>query len=307
MAEGKVVTLGVRGTLSCLEAAGGKKLWRKNDFQGFWPSFFISSSPIIADGLCIAQVGGKENGRGKSNGGIVAYDLTSGEEKWKWTGDVPGYASPILETVAGGKEVVAETDGNIVGLGVADGKLLWKTPFKVRYNAATPIGNGQTIIYSGAGGGTNAVTIEKQGDAMMAKELWSNKENAVQYNTPVLKDGLLYGISNSGKLFCLKAADGKTAWTASTPTPAGGGGQGGRGRGGMMGGSAGYGSVVDAGPVLFALTPAAQLIVFEPSDKEYKQIASYKVAEGNTYSYPVVSGNRLFIKDKSALTLWMIE
>jgi hypothetical protein len=64
---------------------------------------------------------------------------------------------------------------------------------------------------------------------------------------------------------------------------------------------------VDAGSVLFALTPTAQLIVFEPSDKEFKQIASYKVAAGDTYAYPIVAGNRLFIKDKNALTLWTIE
>ena len=75
VAEGKVVTLGVRGILSCLDAATGKLAWRKDDFKGKWPMFFTSSSPIIVDGLCIAQLGGRDDG------GIVAYDLASGEEK----------------------------------------------------------------------------------------------------------------------------------------------------------------------------------------------------------------------------------
>ena len=74
-----------------------------------------------------------------------------------------------------------------------------------------------------------------------------------------------------------------------------------------MMGQTGYGSVVDAGSVLFALTPAAQLIVFEPTGEKYKQIASYKVADGGTYAYPVISGNRIFIKDKDSLALWTIE
>jgi hypothetical protein len=39
VAEGKVVTLGVRGMLSCLDAADGKVVWRKNDIRG-WPQFF---------------------------------------------------------------------------------------------------------------------------------------------------------------------------------------------------------------------------------------------------------------------------
>jgi len=75
-----------------------------------------------------------------------------------------------------------------------------------------------------------------------------------------------------------------------------------------MGGSgAGYGSIVDAGSVLIALTPSSQLVVFEPSDKGYKQLASYKVADSPTHAYPLLSGNRLFIKDKDSVTLWIIE
>jgi outer membrane protein assembly factor BamB len=64
---------------------------------------------------------------------------------------------------------------------------------------------------------------------------------------------------------------------------------------------------VDAGSVLLALTPAAQLVVFEPSDKEFKQVASYKVSDTQTHAYPVASGNRIFIKDKQTLTLWTVE
>ena len=73
-----------------------------------------------------------------------------------------------------------------------------------------------------------------------------------------------------------------------------------------MGGGGGFGSVVDAGSVLLALTPSAQLIVLDPSDKEFKQVASYKVGSG-TYSYPLASGNRIFIKDKDSVTLWTVD
>ena len=79
-----------------------------------------------------------------------------------------------------------------------------------------------------------------------------------------------------------------------------------RGRRRRMGGG-GYGSIVDAGSVLLALTPSAQLVVFEPTDKEFKQIASYKVAESQTYAYPIIAGNRIFVKDKDSFILWMIE
>ncbi len=306
VADGKVVTLGIRGVVSCLDAASGKVLWRKDDFKGATPRFFTSSSPLVTDGMAIVQLGGD------ADGSVVAYDLTSGNDKWKWTGDVPGYASPVLLTVAGTKMVVAETDKRIVGLGVSDGKLLWETPYVAQgrgYNASTPIVDGDTLIYCGSGRGAIAVKIEKSGDAFAAKELWKNPDNSVQFNTPVLKGGFLFGLSANNDLFCVNAQDGKTAWTAplsppaaAEPPPEGGGRPQGRG---MRGG--GFGSVVDAGSVLLALTPASELIAFQPDGKAYSELARIKVGSSQTHAYPVASGNRLFVKDQDAVMLYTVQ
>jgi outer membrane protein assembly factor BamB len=285
VADGKVLTIGVGGVLSCVDAASGKMLWRKDDFTGAWPKFFTASSPIVTGGLCIAQLGSE------SNGGIVAYDLATGDQKWKWTGDGTAYASPDLLTVEGTKMVVTLTAKKIVGLGVADGKLLWEAPFPVQgmnYNAATPIVEGQTVIFAGAGRGTKAVKIEKTADGFAAKELWSNPDNGVQFNSPVLKGGQIYGLSQKSVIFCLDAKDGKTLWTAEL-------------------GGRGFGSIVDAGSALLALTPKGELVVFEPSDKEYKKLATYKVADTETYAYPVPAGKGVFVKEKDSLSLWNID
>jgi outer membrane protein assembly factor BamB len=285
VADGKVLTIGVGGVLSCVDAASGKMLWRKDDFSGAWPKFFTASSPIVTGGLCIAQLGSE------SNGGIVAYDLATGDQKWKWTGDGTAYASPDLLTVEGTKMVVTLTAKKIVGLGVADGKLLWEAPFPVQgmnYNAATPIVEGQTVIFAGAGRGTKAVKIEKTTDGFAVKELWSNPDNGVQFNSPVLKGGQIYGLSQKSVIFCLDAKDGKTLWTAEL-------------------GGRGFGSIVDAGSALLALTPKGELVVFEPSDKEYKKLATYKVADTETYAYPVPAGKGVFVKEKDSLSLWNID
>ena len=311
VADGKVVTLGVRGTVSCLDAATGKVLWRKDEFNGATPNFFAASSPLIANGLCFAQLGGRDNGA------IVAYDLTSGEQKWKWTGDGSAYGSPVIMDVGGTKLIVALTEHKIVALAAGDGKLAWETPFAGQgmgaYNAATPIVDGQTLIYSGSKRGVKAVKIEKEGDALTAKELWSNPDESVQFNTPVLKDGLLYGLTQSNELFCIDAKDGKTAWTAPVAAaapappadaPQGGGGRRGGGGGGMRGG--GFGSIVDAGSVMLALTPSSELVVFQPG-KTYNEVARVKVADSPTHAYPVAANNGLYIKDKDSVTLWAVN
>ena len=334
VADGKVVTLGVRSALSCVDATSGKKLWRKEDIRG-WPTFFTSSSPLIANGLVIAQLGGRENGM------TAAFDLNSGEEKWKATDSTPAYASPVLLQASGVNLVVVTTDGKIVALNAMDGKQVWETPFRAQgmggYNAATPIIDAQTIYYSGARRGVKAVKLEKGAEGFTAKELWSNTEKSVQFNSPVLKDGYLYGLTDKDELFCLNAQDGKTSWSspineappaAGNPPPGpaavapgadgdrppggnrppgSGFGPGGGRRGGGGGGRGGYGSVVDAGKVMLALTPNSRLVVFEPNGKEFKKLASYKVAPSATHAYPVASGNRIFIKDKDSVILWTVN
>ena len=357
VADGKVLTLGVHGMLTCYDAASGKILWQKDGFGGSLPNFSPSSSPIVIDGLCIAQVGGNRGG------GIVAYDLASGEEKWKWTGDGPAYASPALLTIDGQKAIVAVTANKLVAISATDGSSLWQTSYtQGRYNAATPIIAGQTMIYAGPTSGITSVSMVKDGDALAAKPRWKNSDYSLMYNTPVLRDGMLYGISNLNALFCVNAETGDTAWSAplgqsaGSGTPAASGekksddaasgekksndtaaaenkstaddaksadqksddkkgdekgdggkkGPGMRGKGGMRGGmrggagGGGYGSVVDAGSVLIALIPSGQLVVFEPNDKEFKQIAAYKIADSDAYAYPILSGNRIYTKDKNS-------
>jgi outer membrane protein assembly factor BamB len=243
-------------------------------------------SPIIVDGLAVAQLGKGDDGA------MIAYDLGSGEEEWRCAGGCPEYSSPVLLSVDGTKQLVTLTEKSIVGVGLADGKLLWQLPFapaRRAYNAATPIVDGQTVIYTGAGRGTKAVKIEKEGDGFVAKELWSNPDVAPQFNTPVLKDGLLFGVSDRGNLFCLSAADGKTAWTDSAE----------HGRG--------FAAIVDGGACLLALPSTSELIVFKPNGVKYEQLAAIKVAETDTYAHPVLAGKRIFVKDNEAVTLYTIE
>src|SRR5439155_13788597 len=141
--------------------------------------FFTASSPIILEGKCIAYTGGRGTGE------IGAYDLASGEAKWKWTGAGPGYGSPVLMTVDGTKQLVTLTEGSLVGIGVADGKQLWQVPYQSRYNTNTPIVDGSTVICSAPQAATVAVKVEKQGGGFAATQLWKKSQPAAGiYNTP---------------------------------------------------------------------------------------------------------------------------
>jgi outer membrane protein assembly factor BamB len=284
VADGKVVTLGVGGVVSCLDAATGKLVWRKDPFPKIVPRFFASFSPIIVDGMAIVYLGGQ------GNGALIAYNLAGGDEKWRWADEGPDYGSPVLFTVEGTRQIVTPTEKSIVGISVADGKLLWQFPFQPQgraYNAPTPIVDKQSIIVTGMGRGTKCLKIEKQGNGFAVKELWSNSDLATQFNTPVLMDGLLFGISGRNNLFCIDAQTGQTAWTDAT-----------------IRGSSGFGAIVGAGSSLILLTNDSDLIVYKPDGDAYSEIKRYRVAETETYAHPAISGNRIYIKDQDAVTMW---
>lgn len=276
--DGKVATLGVGGVVSCVDAKTGKEVWQKK--TNAKPQFYTSDSPLVAEGLCVIHLGDRQKGE------LTAFDLGSGEVKWKWAGDAPSYGSPVLATISGVKQVVVVTPKNLVGVSFSDGKLLWQTPFMAgRYPTGTPVVDGDTVIVPG-----RAFAIVHTGDKFESKELWKGQAPH-QYNTPVLKDGVLYGLSGRGKstkLYAQDAKTGKVLWEGKDEHGE-------------------CGAVLDAGSVLLEQSSDSQLVAFKPSKTGYEEIAKYKVADSPTWAMPIVAGNRIYVKDRESVTLWTIE
>jgi hypothetical protein len=58
---------------------------------------------------------------------------------------------------------------------------------------------------------------------------------------------------------------------------------------------------------VFALEEDADLIVGRVDGSSFQELKRYKVADAVTWSAPAISGNRIFVKDASTVTLWTIE
>jgi hypothetical protein len=59
-----------------------------------------------------------------------------------------------------------------------------------------------------------------------------------------------------------------------------------------------------SGDLLFLLNDDAELIVARASAKGFEPLQRYTVATSATWAQPTISGNRIFIKDATTLTLW---
>ena len=283
VADGRICTFGINGILSCFDAETGKPLWRK-EFGS--PEFGTATSPVVDRGLLIAHVG--TNGRGA----LTAFDAQTGAEKWSWKGDGPAYASAIVAELGGTRQVVTQSQHNIVGVRAATGELLWRIPFSTPYeqNIVTPVLYRETLIFSGLDNGVMGVKVLKRGSEWVTETVWQNKDVGMYMNSPVVSGDLLFGLSylKRGQFFCLDPRNGATLWTSE-------------------GRQADNAAIVDAGSVLFFLTNDAELIVARKSRKGFEPLRKYSVADSPTWAHPVILNSGVLIKDATTLALWGAE
>jgi outer membrane protein assembly factor BamB len=281
--DGRLYTFGISGVLSCLDAATGKVIWRKEysqDFKKTWPQFGTSMSPAAADGLIVALVGTNDDGA------IVAYEAKSGAQKWIWKGDGPAYGSPVIVEIGGVKQVVTPTQKNAVGLALASGELLWRIDFPGRagMNIPTPLRFGQRLVLAGDPG-TMLVQVNRQGNSWSTEKAWQITELTMRFSSPVYKDNLIFGFSNrnSGMFFCVDAESGQTLWTSEP----------------RQGDNA---VIYLAGDLLFLLKNDAELIIARATGSAFEPLRRYHVSDSATYANPLFLPKGLVIKDDTALS-----
>ncbi len=285
IAGGRLYTFGITEILSCYDLAKGKALWRKT-FTGQYPAtspiYGTAASPIVDHGLVIVHVGTAKQGA------LTAFDATTGDMKWQWTGDGPAYASPIVVEMAGVRQVVTQSETSIVSVAAATGALLWKLPFTTPYvqNIVTPLLYKDTLIFSGLEQGVFAVRVAKGANGLTAETVWKNDQVSMYMNSPVVKGDLIFGYShkNRGQYFCVDATTGKTIWLGEP----------------RQGDNA---AMLLAGNFILSLNNDADLIVTKAVGSGYEVVKKYHVAESATYAHPAPTRGGLLVKDANTLAL----
>jgi outer membrane protein assembly factor BamB len=294
VARGRLYTLGISGILSAFDAGTGAVLWRNDftkDFPKTSPIYGVAMSPIVVEiapqtEAIVAHVGGP------GRGALMAFDLATGAVKWAWRGDGPGYASPVLMTAVGGaRQIVTQTERNLVSVDARNGTLLWHLPFTTEYdqNSITPIVRGDVVINSGLDKGFTAFRVSRTGEAWKAEQLWHTDEPSSYLSTPVLHSGVLFGLGrrNRGQFFAMDAATGQVLWQTD----------------GRQGDNA---ALAQMGSTLFALTSDGELIVFPVSRTGFTPTRKYTVASSPTWAHPALVAAGILVKDENTLTLWKV-
>lgn len=202
--DGDVVyTLSKMGDLFCLDAATGAVQWQVqvHKDQGFkLTTWSFSTAPLVVGEKLILNLG--------SAG--VALDKKTGKVIWENGKDVCGYATPVPCEIDGEKCVVLGAAEHVIGVRIADGKVLWKHPFtnKHKATAADPLVRGNEVFAS-SGYGRGCIKIRI--DGTKTTPVFDNKVMSNLMSCSVLWKDQIYGFDEYA-LKCIDFADSKEHW-----------------------------------------------------------------------------------------------
>jgi outer membrane protein assembly factor BamB len=286
--DGKLYTYGITGIVTCWDAADGKQLWQVDALKKFGAKnlfFGASCSPLVEGNTVLLNVGAK-------GASVVAFDRDKGEVVWKSQDDPASYASPIATGSGPDRQVIFLTAEGVISVSPADGSLFWRFPLKDRLFEAstTPARAGDILLASAITYGSAGLHLATKDGKPAMSEAWTNPKLTSYFTTPVAvgKEHVYLVTGTTPNLFkptppqadlhAIDAASGKALWT--------------RPKVGQY-----HASLLRTGDdKLLMLEDTGDLVLVDPSPKQYKELARSKVC-GATWAHPALADGRLYLRD----------
>jgi outer membrane protein assembly factor BamB len=291
--EDCIVTIGPRCHVSCVETKTGAFRWGidlQKDYGTTEPLWFTGQCPLIDGGKAIIAPGGPDTL-------LMAVDCKTGEVVWQVPnskGWKMSHSSIMPLTLHGEEMYVYAAVGGMVGVSKS-GELLWDIPWSASVIAPSPVAieGDKIFITAGYGSGSLMVQIDKTTDGYAAKEIAKHGPKewlACEQQTPILVDGLLYGImpKDAGalkqQLVCYDPASGELVWSSGKTA------------------RFGLGPFFLADDKFYILDDDGTLTLLAFSKTGYEPLAQHKVLDGHDAWGPIaLVGTRMLLRDSTRM------
>ena len=270
----RVYAVGATGILKVLDASTGQRVWTKNiadDTKRAVAYWGIASSPLIVNDLVIVA----------NAATLVAYDIASGDLRWKGPSYGASYSSPHLVTLDGVEQVVLLGGPGAISVAPEDGEVLWIhkwEPGPMVQPAMTEDGDILVNNVTATGGvATRRLHVTKGADGWNVEERWTSTGLKPNFNDFVVHKGHAYGFDNN-ILAAINLETGQRVW---------------------KGGRYGNGQLVllQDQDVLLVTSEDGELALVSATPDKYTEIAKMRIFESKTWNHPVIVRDLLLVRN----------
>jgi outer membrane protein assembly factor BamB len=229
---GNVYVHGVQGLFRCY-SHDGKLIWSRSltEEQGRISGYGgRTHTPVVDEDLVILSFLNSGLGKqGKGSHRYVAFDKRTGEFIW-WS--QPGgqpfdttYSTPVVTVIDGIRLLICgAADGHIYALKVRTGEKVWGVKLTKRGFNVSPVVDGHRVFIAHSEENVDSnqmgavVCIDARakpdatGDIGATGLLWKISGMTAGYASPLIKDGILYVVTNSGTLIAIDSKTGSQLW-----------------------------------------------------------------------------------------------
>ena len=274
---------GIRGVMVCLNADNGDEIWRKDfvkEFNASMETFGFVCSPVVKGDHLFVQC----------CAGLLKLDKKTGDVVWRAMAESGGmmggaFSSPVIATVAGKEQLIAQSRSTLAGIDMGAGKVLWskKIPAFRGMNILTPTVVGDSVFTSSYQNASWMYDLGGSGAAMSLSQKWTNRK-AAYMSSPVVIDGHIYMHLQNQRFTCVDAATGETKWTTS---PFGK-----------------YWSMVTQGSKILALDERGELLLINATPEKFDLLDKNKVSQQPTWAHLAVADDMIFIRELKAQAVY---
>jgi outer membrane protein assembly factor BamB len=285
--QGKVLSMGGTGILTCIDLASGELLWKRASFADSDKQnllFGMTGSPLVVDDQVVVTPGA---GPGSA---AICYSIATGKEVWRNGDDPAAYASLIEVTLCGERQLLSFNGAGLRSYDV-QGNPLWLQPWltqgEARVNVAQPVvvesnpensqpeHGARVLISSGYDHGSALLKISRQGDQWESEVVWESKQLKSKLSNFVVFGDHIYGLDN-GLLTCIDLKDGRRVWK--------------RGR-------YGHGQMLLVRDKLLIQSESGEVVLVAASPDSLHEITKFPALTSKTWNHVALAGRILVVRN----------
>ncbi len=209
VSDGRVFTFDTRGRVRAFEASSGRRLWEANVLPKGEKDGDLGGGVAVEGNRVFVTTGSAE---------ILALEVGTGKILWRQPMGAPARAAPA---VSAGRVFAVSVENEVRAFAAENGRRLWTytgvAESAIILGAASPAVEGGVVVVPLTTGDLVALRVEN------GRTLWSERLAAARRRdavknlsdiraNPVIDRGVVFAISNAGRLAAISLRNGQRLW-----------------------------------------------------------------------------------------------